>query len=121
MSQRLFNLSGVPEDEADEVRALLQEQGMDFYETPAGRWGFSVHAIWLRDPAQVERARQLLADYQRQRALRVRAEYRQLRQAGGVPTFWRRLRAQPVRMALLLLLALLVLYVSVKPFLDFTR
>ena len=43
----LFKLNGVPEDEADEVRALLADHGIDFYETD------------LRGPSAIERSRSL--------------------------------------------------------------
>lgn len=36
----LFRLSGVPDDEADDVRMLLTDNAIDFYETSAGNWGY---------------------------------------------------------------------------------
>ena len=77
MTLLLFNLRGVPEDEADEVRELLTEQDIDFYETSAGNWGMSMPALWLRDVADLEKARQLLNAYQQQRFLTSRADYLQ--------------------------------------------
>lgn len=34
MSKILFRLNGVPEDEIEEIRELLIEHAVDFYETP---------------------------------------------------------------------------------------
>ncbi|MFO7288296.1 MAG: DUF6164 family protein, partial [Gammaproteobacteria bacterium] len=48
MAKLLLNLRGVPDDEADEIRALLEEHGIAFYETPPSRWGVSAGGIWLR-------------------------------------------------------------------------
>ena len=67
MTVLLFALRGVPDDEADEVRELLTEQEIDYYETSAGNWGISMPALWLRDRGQLQEARELLANYQRQR------------------------------------------------------
>ena len=39
MATLLFRLRHVPDDEADDVRALLEENGIDFYETTPGNWG----------------------------------------------------------------------------------
>ena len=64
MAVLLFPLRNVPDDEAEEVRALLGTHGIDFYETPASAFGISAGAIWLRDEAQLQVARQLIDDYQ---------------------------------------------------------
>ncbi|MDN5848716.1 MAG: DUF6164 family protein, partial [Nitrococcus sp.] len=61
MSIILLNLRGVPEDEAEEIRDLLTEHGVAFYETLPSRWGISMGAIWLRDEHQREEAKQLIA------------------------------------------------------------
>ena len=81
MPALLFRLRGVPEDEADDVRELLNRNGIEFYETPAGRWGISIPAIWLHDETQLEPAKSLIDQYQSERACRVRAEYEQLERA----------------------------------------
>ena len=118
MAVRLFDLKGVPEDETQEVCALLEQAGMDFYETPPGRWGVSVHALWLQDEGRAAEARQLLSTYQESRRQRMRAAYDAERRAGTAPTLWQQIRAQPLRVALLLALIVLVLYFSIKPFHD---
>ncbi|WP_439134387.1 DUF6164 family protein [Pseudomaricurvus sp.] len=75
MAELLFRLNGVPEDEALEVRALLEEAGIEFYETHAGNWGVSVAAIWRADnTGQLEEATALIEEYQRQRLQSVRQE-----------------------------------------------
>lgn len=118
MARLLFKLKHVPEDEADEVRALLEAHGLETYETPGGRWGFSVEAIWLRHDADLPRARELLDAYQAERQARVRAEYRELEASGATDTFLRRLLREPLRALFLLGIAALVLYFSIKPFVS---
>ncbi len=49
MSKLLMNLRHVPEDEADEVRALLDEHAIAYYETKPSRWGISSGGIWIAD------------------------------------------------------------------------
>ncbi len=116
----LFRLNNVPQDEADEVRALLHENGIDFYETHAGRWGISVAAIWLRDEQghQAERALALIETYQRERTARAREAYEELRRAGRHETLIHRLLRHPIEVIAILAIILGVLYLSLMPFID---
>lgn len=57
----------VPTDEADEVRALLDSQGIEYFETFAGNWGISMPALWVKNPAKFNDARALIDEYQKQR------------------------------------------------------
>jgi len=102
MPHLLLNLRHVPDDEADEVRALLEARGIEFYETPASWWGVSGGGLWLPDDGPVEHARELLDAYQRARAAQAREAPR--------PVF------RPLRTLLYLAIAGLILYVSVRPF-----
>ncbi|GIT21853.1 MAG: hypothetical protein CM1200mP40_15350 [Gammaproteobacteria bacterium] len=54
----------VPEDEAQEVRELLEENDIAYFETHAGYWGISVPAIWAKREDQFDRARELIEKYQ---------------------------------------------------------
>lgn len=121
MAVRLFAMSDVPEDEAEEVRALLTSNGIDYYETPAGNWGISVPAIWLRNDEQRELARRLLDGYQAERAARMRSEYQRQREEGCHRTVWDVLRENPLRFVGYLIAVAVVVYFSTKPFLDISR
>lgn len=121
MAVRLFAMRDVPEDEAEEVRALLTDNAIDFYETPAGNWGISVPAIWLRNEEQREIARRLLDRYQAERAQRMHEEYLRQVAEGTNRTVWDVIRENPLRFVVYLLAVLAVLYFSTKPFLDITR
>ena len=52
MPELLFKLRNVPDDEAEEVRQLLNDHEINFYETRAGGWGISMPGIWLPDDRQ---------------------------------------------------------------------
>lgn len=119
MTILLFRLRNVPDDEAEEVRALLTEQEIDFYETSAGNWGVSMPALWLKDHGQLQQARELLGNYQHQRFLAAREAYLQRQQTGEQPTFLKALRSQPLRHTLYWSGSLLVIYASVKLLLEF--
>jgi hypothetical protein len=118
MSAKLFPLNGVPDDEAEDVRALLKADGIDFYETPAGNWGISAPAIWLNDESQFAQARALIDAYQRERVLRVRAEYAQQQAEGRNRTIIDVLRENPLRFFGYLAVIVVIVYFSIKPFLD---
>lgn len=113
----LFRLNGVPDDEAGDIRALLTDNAIDYYETDAGRWGISVAAIWLRDDAQLSAARTLIDDYEQQRAIDARAAYEALRRENKHDTLWRRLRREPLAMLFYIAVILGILYLSLMPFL----
>ncbi len=118
MAVRLFAMSDVPEDEAEEVRALLTGNGIDFYETPAGNWGISVPAIWLRKEEQQEMARRLLDQYQAERAQRMHGEYLRQVEQGTNRTVGDVIRENPLRFVVYLTAVAVVAYFSIKPFLD---
>lgn len=67
MAVQLMKLRGVPDDEADEIRALLDAHGIRHYETPPGAFRISMPAIWLPDSTQEDEAKELLRDYQERR------------------------------------------------------
>lgn len=115
MAVQLFRLRGVPDDEREEVFELLTEHGFDFYETPAGLWGISMPAFWLKDDSQLVAAKALIAEYQQQRLVRMQAEA----QATPPPKFWQHLLRQPLQVVVYAALILLVLYISVMPFVKF--
>jgi hypothetical protein len=117
MAIQVFNLRSVPDDEAEDLRRLLESNGVDFYETPAGRWGMSAPALWIKDDAQRERVLGLIANYQKERASRAREEYRALKAEGRHLTLWDSFKRHPVRSIAALLAVAFVVYVSVGPFL----
>lgn len=114
VAKLLLNLRGVPDDEADEIRALLAERNISFYETPPSRWGISAGGIWITERADVEAAERAFAQYQRRRLEKARAEYLAARRSGAVGTIGSAVREDPMRAVVVLLgiafaLALLVL------------
>lgn len=115
MNRLLLNLRQVPQDEADEVRALLQAHGIAYYETPPGRWGISLPGLWVRE-ADYPQARAHFDAYQRERSARVRAEQEALRARGQAPGFWHNLRQHPLRVLLALAGIVLLLLLLLWPF-----
>lgn len=118
MAIKLFKLNGVPDDEADEVRQLLLDHEIDFYESSAGNWGISAAAIWLRDEQQFQHARALIDDYQESRLVRARSEYAQLKKSGRSRTVFDLIRENPLRFLVYLAFIVMIVYFSTKPFLD---
>ncbi len=116
MSKLLIKLRYAPDDEIEEIRSLLQEHRIDFYETQAGPWGISAPGIWLNDEREYDRAKALLDDYQKNRFREKRAEYERLRRAGQHRTFLQNLLEKPVQVVLYTLVAGLILYLSISPF-----
>lgn len=115
MPHHLMNLRHVPEDEADEIRALFEEHGVRYYETPPSRWGISMGGFWIHDDDEAERARVLLATYQRQRQDRQREAF-EARRARGEAGFWYHFRRRPVTILAACLAILVILALTLAPF-----
>ena len=118
MAVLIFRLRFVPDDEAEEVRQLLSDNGIEFYETSAGNWQTAMPGIWLKDDGQLSLARQLLDDYQLQRLQSARENYAILKQNGQLPGLVDRFRENPLRFVLYCCGIGLVLYVSLHFFLG---
>ena len=112
MAKMVFALKNVPEDEIHTIKALLDSAQLDYYETSAGRWQISVAGLWVRDNADVVRARALIAEDQQQRYL----TYQPQRPAFW-PSLWSHLQQNPVEFGFTLLALMFVLGLSLGPFL----
>lgn len=118
MAVQIFKLRGVPDDEAEDIRQLLATHHIDYYESPAGRWGMSMPALWIKNDYQRERALSLIAEYQQQRALRARQHYEQLKSQGLQLKVWDMAKSNPLRFILSFLAIAGILYISIVPFLK---
>src|SRR5687767_10392542 len=70
MAKLLLNLRDVPDDEADDVRALLDAHGIAWYETRPSPWGVSHGGIWISDADRHAEAKAHLDAYQKRRGAR---------------------------------------------------
>lgn len=114
MAKLLFRLRGVPDDEADDIRELLSDHEIDFYETSAGNWGLSMPGIWIKEDERFQEARKLIDEYQKARIVKVRAEYARLKKEGKVKTFTERVKENPIQIIFFLAIIFMVLYLQVK-------
>jgi hypothetical protein len=121
MAKLLMNLRNVPDDEADDVRAMLDEHQIAFYETRPSIWGVSAGGIWVTEDAAFADARRAMDVYQHQRATRARADYAAAKRAGTADTFVSLLRADPARVLLRVLGILFALGLVTIPFLLLRR
>ncbi len=118
MSVLIFRLNSVDFDEAEEVRELLCENQLEFYETSAGRWGLSVAGIWLKDTSQLETAKSLLAEYAQQRQIRVRDQHQKDERLGLQKTLLQRVKAAPLQYLLVAFSLAAIIYLSLWPYLT---
>ncbi len=116
MSVLLFKLRGVEEDEAEEVRALLSEHDIDFYETSNGRWGLGYAAVWLPDETKLEEAETLIAKYQQHRFEQARQSYIELCANGQQATMWQRFKTYPMQVVLAVMGIIIVGLFALTPF-----
>lgn len=121
MATLLLNLRNVPDDEADEVRALLDARRIAFYETRPSRWGVSAGAIWIAEDIDADRAKALMAGYQAERLARARAEHAAAKAQGTAPTWCSTLRDEPLRVAMTVLTTLLLLGLVALPVFMLSR
>jgi hypothetical protein len=117
MAELLLNLRHVPDDEVAEVRAMLDQHAIAFYETEPNRWGISAGAIWIKDESDAAQARQLMATYQSERQAHARAERETAKRDGTAETFWSQLRRQPLRLLMILFAVAIFVALSLWPLL----
>ena len=118
MSVLLFPLSNVDDDEAEDVRRLLDEHGFETYETRAGFWRMGVAAIWLRYDDDKEAARAVIDRYQEERRQRLQQQQADLIARGEQATLWRHLLRHPLQMLMVTLAVLAILALTLLPFLG---
>lgn len=116
MPYHLMNLRHVPDDEADEIRALFDAHDVRFYETPPSRWGISMGGFWVHDTDEANRAKALLHEYQRQRMESQREAYEARRLSGESGGVWQMLRHKPVRTLAACVAILVIMGLSLLPF-----
>ena len=119
MAKLLFRMRHVPDDEAAEVRALLEQHEIEYFETFAGNWGISLPALWLKHEEQYSQARQILDEYQAKRGEKMRAEYEEQRALGQARTMWHSFMDNPLRFIAYFAMIGIVLYFSLSFFLGF--
>ena len=73
MSKLIFKLNGVSDEEANGVRNALSDSGIECYETPGSRWGWSMPAIWVKRDEDYAAARNIIDDFQAGYVREVRA------------------------------------------------
>jgi hypothetical protein len=108
----------VPEDEAEEVRELLNNNGFEFYETSAGNWGISTAAIWLKNNDDLENAKAVIDDYQTERGVSQRNNYEKLKLSGSHKTLLDAFKENPLKFIAYLIFVGFIIYISTKPFLT---
>src|SRR5690606_12298537 len=108
MAKLLFSLRNVPDDEASEVRALLDQYGFGWSETDAGILGLAAPGLGRGDAGESPRGRARLDAYELQRRRRVQGEALGRQQRGEGESCMQLLRTRPA-FVLPRLLALLVI------------
>lgn len=116
MAKFLMNLRDVPDDEAAEVRALLDAHGFGWYETKPSFWGVSGGGFWLREDDRIAEAKAVLANYQEERGRTARAEREADLAAGRVESPWADLRRRPLQTLAILLGIVLMIALTLLPF-----
>lgn len=117
MATLVFRLKYVPEEEADDIRQLLTDHEIPFYETSAGRWQISLAGIWVKDKEHAKQALELIREDQMKRMTNRKP-----------PTPWEWLvgyaqhaRHNPAESLITLISILLILGITLLPFLALTR
>ena len=81
-------------------------------------WGMSSPALWITDDEQREQVKELIAQYQQQRALSARQLYETQKAQGQHLTLWGLVKLHPLRYVAALLAIGFIVFVSVGPFLK---
>ena len=115
MSALVFKLRYVPDDEANEVRELLEAHRIEFYETTAGNWGIAMPGLWVQDE-DVDQARELIEHYQITRSKEKRKEYEQAVARGESPRWYAQFIKHPLITTGIVLFCMFIVYALLSPF-----
>ena len=121
MAILLFKLNHVTLDEAEDVRKILNDQHIDYYETSAGRWGIGVAAIWLVNHHDLNAAKTLIHSYQIDRGLQIRRDHADLKNQNQLESIFDRLKHHPLLFLLTLVMIGLITALSLNPFFSLTN
>lgn len=116
MAVKLTSLRNMPDDEIADIRTLLEENRLDFYETPGGLMGLGSPVLWLKQSDDLATAKALLSDYNEERSKRVRAEYEAAKARGEVRTVLDELRDNPFRFITYMAFAVFLVWITLWPF-----
>jgi len=116
VSNLIFKLNSVPDDEAEEIRQLLENAEIPFYETDSGRWGLGFAAIWIKEKEFLDQAKQIINDYQQERYQRITSEHKAQEEAGEKISRIEFFMQTPIKFSLLIIFAVLLAYFTVAPF-----
>ena len=117
MAILLFKLGQVPDDEAADIRTLLDQAEIHYYETDAGFWRVGLDTIWLPNAEQEAQARELIKAYQLQRTAEQQQHYASLHAAGNAPNLWGKFCESPLRFIGLIIAVVFILALTLGPFL----
>jgi len=115
MATLLFKLRNVPDDEAQEIRDILTEHHIDYYETSAGSWGISLPALWLHHENQLKQGKALIDTYQKERQAKAQEVYNKQCQEGTQRTIFTLMAETPLRFFAYLFAIVFVLYLATIP------
>jgi hypothetical protein len=116
MSALIFKLRNVPEDEANDIRELLDANRIEFYETSAGNWGIAMPGLWAVDDDDIEKAKALIHTYQRERTQQQRQQYQEALARGDSPKWYARFVENPLTTLGIVLFCLFIVYALLSPF-----
>lgn len=111
-------MHGAPEDEVEEVRRLLESHNFDIYETEPGRWSIGIAAIWLKDETQYAAAQEVLSEYQQQRYQNAQADRAEIEKLTIMQGLYIKFKQDPEQFGLTLLGMIIILGLTLYPFLN---
>lgn len=118
MSKLLIKLNTVPADEANEIRSLLSDNQINYYETQSGTFGIGIAAIWLQDESDTEQAQLLLKNYAAERQASMQKAYQDALANNEQETFLKKLIREPIKIIAYCVVIGFVIYISIHPFIQ---
>ncbi|MFK7892351.1 MAG: DUF6164 family protein [Granulosicoccus sp.] len=118
MATLIFRLRNVPDDEADAIRTLLDDNSIEWYETSAGNWGIAMPGIWITNDADADRARSLINQYELERSTTLRRLHEEDLRTGSARRLLDNFKEHPLKMILFIGFSIFIIYVSVNPFIQ---
>lgn len=121
MPKILMNLRNVPEDEADAVLNMLNENQIEHYQVPPSAFMISAGSIWVQHDADYPKAKALFDQLQQERAEQAQADWQTQKDQGIQPGLFDALQQHPGRFIAYLAIAVLIVMFMLTPVIQLFR
>jgi hypothetical protein len=116
MAYLIYRLNTLPDDEINEIRELLNENTISFYETHRSPLGWGIAGFWTPYEIHLKNATQLIQTYQIQRSQKAFSFQEKSKKEGLQLSRWHYFLTSPIKHLFLFSFILFFIFSILYPF-----